>query len=143
MQVSRLRPFMGQITLSLDERNEILAKIKLGREMMTEINLYTQGVPEWAKVDPFGKDQPRFDQVLDAAYNESDAVREIDTRLSTEGPWRRLTEAEAGSFATWFNSIGEMYGIYQGAKPDANADVRTAGAAGVVAVLFTIAIMGA
>jgi hypothetical protein len=36
-----------------------------------------------------------------------------------------------------------MYSIYQASKPDANADVRVAGAAGVVGILFTIAIMGA
>lgn len=143
IQVSRLRPFMGQITLSLDERNELLAKIKLGREMMNEINQYTSGVPEWAKVDPFGKNQPEFDKVLEVAYKATDAVREIETRLSTEGPWPKLNDAEAASLAAWASGIDAMYSIYQASKPDAKAEVRAAAAAGLVGILFTIAIMGA
>lgn len=143
--VSRPRPFMGQVTLTPDERAEILARIKLGREMMSEINQYTQGVPEWAKVDPFGKSQPRFNEVLDIAYKQSDSVRAIDTRLSSDaaGPWAKLSDAEAAALSTWKSGIDEMYSIYQSSKPDGNADVRVAGAAGFVGILFTIAIMGA
>ena len=44
-QVSRWRPFMGQITMSLDERNEILSRIKAYRDKMNEINQFTQTVP--------------------------------------------------------------------------------------------------
>lgn len=141
----RVGPFMGQVTLTPDERSEILAKIKLGREMMVEINQYTQNVPEWAKIDPFGKNQPRFDEVLDVAYKASDAVRDIETRLSSDavGPWPKLSDAETAAFSSWWNGIQEMYSIYQSAKPSLNKDVQVAGAAGFVGILFTIAIMGA
>ena len=143
-RMSRPNPFMGQITLSMDERNETLAKIKVYREMMSEINLYTQGVPTWASVDPFGKAQPEFDKALDVAFKASDAVRDIDTRLSTaDGPWRKLNDAEAAAFSAWTSGIDAMYAIYQAAKPDAKSEVRAAGAAGLVGILFTIAIMGA
>lgn len=138
-----LRSFMGQITLPLDERNEILAKVKLGREMMVEINQYTSAVPEWAKVDPFGQVQPKFDSALDRAFNVSDAVRDIETSLLTEGPWTRLNESENVALTTWFGGIEEMYSFYQGAKSAQSADVRVAFAAGVVGILYTIAIMGA
>jgi len=143
-RMSRPNPFMGQITLSLDERNEILAKIKVYREMMAEINQYTQGVPTWATVDPFGKAQPEFDKALDVAFKASDAIRGIETRLSAaDGPWRKLNDAEAAAFSAWTSGIDAMYAIYQASKPDAKFDVRAAGAAGVVGILFTIAIMGA
>lgn len=138
------RPSLGQVTLTPDERAAVLAKIALGRELMAEINRYTQGVPTWATVDPFGKNQPRFNEVLDIAYKESDAVRAIDTRLSDPaGPWAKLSDAEAGALSVWKNGIEEMYSIYQSTKPDLNANVRIVGAAGVVAVLFTAAIVGA
>jgi len=61
---ARWRSSMGQTTMSLDERDAILAKIKLYREMMNEINAYTHSVPDWAKVDPFQKAQPQFDKAL-------------------------------------------------------------------------------
>lgn len=142
--VSRQRSFMGQVTLTPDERAEILARIKLGRDMMSEISQYTQGVPEWAKTDPFGKSQPRFNEVLDIAYKQSDAVRAIDTRLAdAAGPWPKLSDVESKALSTWKSGIDEMYSIYQAAKPDMNANVRVVGAAGVVGILFTIAIMGA
>jgi len=143
IQVSRLRPFMGQTTLSLDERNEILARIKLYREMMNEVNQFTQTVPDWAKIDPFQKAQPQFDAALDKAYNESDAVRSLGERLGVEGPWRKLNETEQASLSAWQSGIDEMYAIYKATKPDPSADVRTAAAAGAVGILFTIAIMGA
>lgn len=143
VQVARWKPFMGQVTLSMNERDEILSRIQLYREMMNEINQFTQTVPDWAKVDPFQKAQPQFDKALDKAYNASDAVRAIAERLSGDGPWMKLNEAEQASLSAWQGGIDEMYAIYKAAKPDPNADVRTAGAAGVVAVLFTIAIMGA
>jgi len=140
----RLKSFMGQTTLSPDERDEILAKIKLGREMMVEINQYTAGVPEWAKVDPFGKSQPRFNEVLDIAYKASDAVRDIGTRLADPaGPWPKLSTEESAALSAWRNGIDEMYSIYQSVKPNLSKDVQVAGAAGFVGILFTIAIMGA
>lgn len=142
-RMSRPSPFMGQVTLSLDERNEILAKIKVYREMMAEINGYTQGVPTWASVDPFGKAQPEFEKALDVAFKASDAVRDLETRFSTDGPWRKLNDAEAASFSAWTSGIDAMYGIYQASKPDVKSEVRAAGAAGLVGILFTIAIMGA
>ena len=142
-QVSRWRPFMGQITMSLDERNEILGRIKMYRDKMSEINQFTQTVPDWAKVDPFQKAQPQFEEALDRAYQVSDQIRDIETRLSAEGPWMKLTEAEQASFSAWQGGIDEMYAIYKAAKPDASFDVRAVAAAGVVGILFTIAIMGA
>lgn len=144
VQISRMRPFLGQVTLTPEERDAIQAQITLSREMMAEINRYTQGVPTWATVDPFGKAQPRFDEVLRVTYESDDAVRKISARLSDPaGPWPKLSDAETGALSSWRNGIDEMYSIYQASKPDANADVRVAGAAGVVGILFTIAIMGA
>lgn len=143
VQVSRWRPFMGQTTISLDERNEILARIKLYREMMNEINQFTQTVPDWAKIDPFQKAQPQFEKALDKAYNVADAVRDVETRLSADGPWMKLNETEQAALSAWQGGIDEMYAIYKAAKPDPSADVRTAAAAGLVGILFTIAIMGA
>jgi len=134
---------MGQITMSLDERNEILGRIKMYRDKMSEINQFTQTVPDWAKVDPFQKAQPQFEEALDRAYQVSDQIRDIETRLSAEGPWMKLTEAEQASFSAWQGGIDEMYAIYKAAKPDASFDVRAVAAAGVVGILFTIAIMGA
>lgn len=142
IQVSRLRPFMGQTTISFDERDEILAKIKLYREMMNEINQYTKTVPDWAAIDPFGKSQPEFEKALDVAYKASDAVRDIETGLSVEGPWLKLSDAESTSLSAWTSGIDAMYGIYQASKPDAKAEVRAVGAAGLVGILYTIAIMG-
>jgi hypothetical protein len=143
VQVSRWRPFMGQITMSLDERNEILDRIKVYRERMNEINQFTQTVPDWAKVDPFQKAQPEFETALERSYKVSDQLRDIEARLSAEGPWMKLNEAEKGAFSAWQGGIDEMYAIYKAAKPDPSFDVRAAAAAGVVGVLFTIAIMGA
>lgn len=142
-RVSRLARFMGQVTLSMDERNEILAKIKLSREMMTEINQYTSSVPEWATVDPFGINQPKFNSALERAFQASDPVREIETRLLTEGPWRKLNDSENAELMAWQGGIEEMYGIYEAAKTEQSADIRAVGAAGLVGILFTIAIMGA
>ena len=144
IRMSRPSPFIGQVTLSLDERNALLAKIQLYREMMGEINEYTKGVPTWASVDPFGKAQPEFDKALDVAFKASDAVRDIETRLSSsDGPWRKMNDAESSAFSAWTSGIDAMYAIYQASKPDAKFDVRAAGAAGAVGILFTIAIMGA
>ena len=132
---------MGQTTMSLDERDAILAKIKLYREMMNEINTYTHSVPDWAKVDPFQKAQPQFDKALDKAYNASDKVREIESYLTGDGPWLKLDDATNAAFSAWQGGIDEMYAIYKAAKPDASFDVRAAGAAGFVGILFTAAIM--
>lgn len=143
VQVSRWRPFMGQITMSLDERNGILDEIKVYRGKMDQINQFTKTVPDWAKVDPFQKAQPQFDKALDRAYQASDKIRDLETRLSAEGPWMKLNQAEQDAFSAWKGGIDEMYAIYEAAKPDASFDVRAAGAAGVVGILFTIAIMGA
>jgi hypothetical protein len=90
---------MGQTTMSLDERDAILAKIKLYREMMNEINAYTHSVPDWAKVDPFQKAQPQFDKALDKAYNASDKVREIESYLTGDGPWLKLDDATNAAFS--------------------------------------------
>lgn len=141
--ISGMRRSLGQTTMSLDERNEILAKIKLYREMMNEINLYTKTVPDWAKTDPFGKAQPQFDKALDKAYNASDKVREVESYLSGDGPWLKFDDATNAAFAAWQGGVDEMYAIYKAAKPDPSADVRVVGAAGFVGILFTIAIMGA
>ena len=143
VQVSRWRPFMGQVTMSLDERNEILDRIKVYRERMNEINQFTQTVPDWAKVDPFQKAQPQFETALERAYEVSDQLRDIEARLSAEGPWMKLNEAEKAAFSAWQGGIDEMYAIYKAAKPDPSFDVRAAAAAGVAGILFTIAIMGA
>jgi len=134
---------MGQITMSLDERNEILDRIKVYREKMNEINQFTQTVPDWAKVDPFQKAQPEFETALERAYEVSDQLRDIEARLSAEGPWMKPNEAEKAAFSAWQGGIDEMYAIYKASKPDPSFDVRAAAAAGVVGVLFTIAIMGA
>jgi hypothetical protein len=142
VQVSRWRPFMGQITMSLDERNGILDEIKVYRAKMDQINQFTQTVPDWAKVDPFQKAQPQFDAALDKAYQASDKIRDLETRLSAEGPWMKLNQIEKDALSAWKGGIDEMYAIYEAAKRDARFDVRAAGAAGVVGILFTIAIMG-
>lgn len=139
--VSRWRPVLGQTTMSMDERNEILAKIKLYREMMNEINQFTQTAPEWAKVDPFGKSQPQFDKALDKAYNASDKVREIESYLNGDGPWLKLDDATNAAFSAWQSGIDEMYSLYKAAKPDLSADARAVGAVGFVGILFTAVIM--
>lgn len=143
VQVSRWRPLMGQVTMSLDERNGILEDIKVYRAKMDQVNQFTKTVPDWAKVDPFQKAQPQFDAALDKAYKASDKIRDIETRLTTDGPWMKLNQAEQDAISAWKGGIDEMYAIYEAAKPDASADVRAAAAAGVVGILFTIAIMGA
>ncbi len=51
--VPRWRASMGQTTMSMNERDEILAKIKLYREMMNEINALIWPSPEGVGViDP-------------------------------------------------------------------------------------------
>ncbi len=140
VQVSRLkRIFLGQPeVLTLDERNGILARIKLGREMMAEIVKYTENLPEWAKAQPFLEMTKRYDEVLDIAAKESDRVRAIDTTLFREGPWLALSDAEIGSLSVWSNAIEELYDIYLKARPDPYMDVRTVGALATVGVLYTL-----
>ena len=138
---SRWRSSMGQVTMSMNERDEILAKIKLYREMMNEINAFTKSVPDWAKAEPFGQSQAQFDKALDKAYKASDKVREIESYLNGDGPWLKLDDATNTAFTDWKNGIDEMYFLYNTAIKDPAQNTRLVGAAGVVGILFTIAIM--